>query len=70
MKYNSFDVYVEQGTVDLLKQSLVEEVKIHLIQEAPEYEDIKDDEPAMKFIIGKINGILNNKLKLTKQEGK
>ena len=54
--------------MDLLKQSLVEEVKIHLIQEAPEYEDIKDDEPAMKFIIGKINGVLNNKLKLTKQE--
>ena len=41
---------------------MIEEVKLHLITEVPQYQDLKDEEPAMSFIRNKVKNVVENKI--------
>ena len=41
---------------------MIEEVKLHLITEVPEYQNLKDEEPAMMFIRNKVKNVVEHKM--------
>ena len=41
---------------------MIEEVRLHLITEVPEYQDLKDEEPAMMFIRNKVKNVVEYKM--------
>ena len=41
---------------------MIEEVRLHLITEVPEYQDLKDEEPAMMFIRNKVKNVVEHKM--------
>ena len=41
---------------------MIEEVKLHLITEVPQYQDLKDEEPAMSFIRNKVKNVVEHKM--------
>ena len=41
---------------------MIEEVKLHLITEVHEYQNLKDEEPAMMFIRNKVKNVVEHKM--------
>ena len=41
---------------------MIEEVRLHLTTEVPEYQDLKDEEPAMMFIRNKVKNVVEHKM--------
>ena len=41
---------------------MIEEVRLHLITEVPEYQDLKDEDPAMMFIRNKVKNVVEHKM--------
>ena len=41
---------------------MIEEVKLHLVTEVPEYNDLKEDEPVMMFIRNKVKNVVQHKM--------
>ena len=48
--------------LESLIDMMIEEVKLHLITEVPEYRDLKDEEPTMMFIRNKVKNVVENKM--------
>ena len=56
------EMWILMSFLESLIDMMIEEVKLHLITEVPEYQDLKDEEPTMMFIRNKVKNVVEHKM--------